>query len=174
MLHSVKSVVLKSVLLGGLLTLGGTGVQAVEVGQAAPAFSLPRQGGGSLSLADLKGKVVYLDFWASWCGPCRQSFPWMNDLQSRFGHRGLRVVGINVDNRKADADGFLAQLPADFTVAFDAKGEAPGAYQVKGMPSSYLIGPDGRVIKVHSGFRAEDRKELEAAIEAALKSGGAQ
>ena len=149
-------------------------VHAVEVGQPAPAFTLPQQGGSSLSLSDLKGKVVYLDFWASWCGPCRQSFPWMNELQARYGSRGLKVVGINVDSRKADADGFLGQVPAQFTVAFDGKGDAPGLYKVKGMPSSYLIGPDGRVLKVHSGFRAEDRKELEAAIEAALKSGGAQ
>ncbi|WP_374319202.1 TlpA family protein disulfide reductase [Aquabacterium sp.] len=148
--------------------------QAVEAGQPAPAFVLPQQSGGSLSLADLKGKLVYLDFWASWCGPCRQSFPWMNELQAKYGARGLKVVGINVDSRRADADAFLSQLPAQFAVVFDGKGEAPGAYKIKGMPSSYLIAPDGHVIKVHAGFRAEDRKELEAAIEAALQSGRGQ
>lgn len=147
---------------------------AIEAGQAAPAFSLPKLGGGALALGDLKGQVVYLDFWASWCGPCRQSFPWMNEMQAKYGAKGLKVVGVNLDAKTADAEKFLSQVPAQFAVAFDAKGETPGKYAVQGMPTSMLIGADGRVLQVHSGFRADERKDLEAAIESALKSAGAK
>lgn len=147
---------------------------AIEAGQAAPAFSLPKLGGGALALGELKGQVVYLDFWASWCGPCRQSFPWMNEMQAKYGAKGLKVVGVNLDAKTADAEKFLSQVPAQFAVAFDAKGETPGKYAIQGMPTSMLIGADGRVLQVHSGFRADERKDLEAAIESALKSAGAK
>lgn len=158
--------------LGFTLLAATPGARAIEAGQPAPAFSLPKQGGGALSLADLKGQVVYLDFWASWCGPCRQSFPWMNEMQAKYGGKGFKVVGVNLDAKTGDAEKFLSQVPAQFAVAFDAKGETPGKYAIQGMPTSMLIGADGKVVRVHSGFRADDRKDLEAAIELALKAGG--
>lgn len=141
---------------------------ALGVDQAAPSFSLPMQGGGNASLAGMAGHMVYLDFWASWCGPCRQSFPWMNQLQSKYAARGLRVLAVNVDAKQSDAESFLAQVPAQFSVAFDPKGQAPGLYQVKGMPTSFLISPDGKVLMIHQSFKDGDRKDLEAGIEAAL------
>jgi thiol-disulfide isomerase/thioredoxin len=141
---------------------------AVEAGAPAPEFTLSGSR-GTVNLAALKGKVVYLDFWASWCGPCRQSFPWMNDMQAKYGAKGLQVVGVNLDAKRADADKFLAEVPANFTLAFDAQGETPRRYAIKGMPTSLLIGPDGKVIQVHAGFREEERKQLEDAIAAALK-----
>jgi cytochrome c biogenesis protein CcmG/thiol:disulfide interchange protein DsbE len=146
---------------------------ALEPGQAAPAFSLPQAGAGQQTLADLKGQVIYLDFWASWCGPCRQSFPWMNEMQAKYGNKGFKVLAINVDAKTADAEQFLAQTPARFAVAFDAKGETPGRYAIKGMPSSVLIGADGKVISVHAGFKQGDREELEKQIAAALGNGSA-
>jgi thiol-disulfide isomerase/thioredoxin len=147
--------------------LCSTGSWALEPGQAAPALELSGVG-APVSLAQLKGKVVYVDFWASWCGPCKQSFPWLNDMQAKYAGRGLQIVGVNVDAKRADADKFLAEVPANFRVAFDAQGDTPKRYQIKGMPSSVLVGPDGKVIKVHTGFRADERKELEDAIVAAL------
>jgi len=146
--------------------------QALESGQSVPAFSLAKQGGGALTAADLKGSVVYLDFWASWCGPCKHSFPWMNEMQAKYGSQGFKIVAINLDQNTADAENFLKSTPASFTVAFDAKGESAGKFQVKGMPSSYLLTPNGSVIKVHAGFKPEERAELEAAIQAALKGAG--
>ena len=77
--------------------------RAVEGGQVAPEFELPGRA-GTLKLSDYKGKLVYLDFWASWCGPCKQSFPWMNDMQARYGDKGLRIVGVNVDKKQDDAN----------------------------------------------------------------------
>lgn len=143
-------------------------VPAVGIDQPAPAFSLPRQGGGSASPADFSGHLLYLDFWASWCGPCRESFPWMNEIQAKYAGRGLRVLAVNVDAKQSDAEGFLAQIPARFTVAFDSKGQVPALYQLKGMPTSFLIAPDGKVLMVHQSFRDGDRKALEADIESAL------
>jgi thiol-disulfide isomerase/thioredoxin len=130
-------------------------------------FELPGQN-GKVSLREHAGRVVYVDFWASWCGPCKQSFPFMNDLQKKYSAAGLRIIAINVDKEKDDAQKFLSKNPTQFMLAFDAEGTVPTQYQVKGMPSSYLIGRDGKLIYVHKGFKAQDQAEIEAKIRAAL------
>jgi thiol-disulfide isomerase/thioredoxin len=150
-----------------LSALLGTTAHAVENGQAAPEFDLPGHQ-GSVKLSAFKGKTVYLDFWASWCGPCRQSFPWMNEMQSRYGSKGLRVIGVNVDQKTDDAKTFLKDTPANFDIVFDANGSTPRSYAVRGMPTSMLIGPGGKVLSVHSGFKKEQRDELERQIKLAL------
>lgn len=147
--------------------LGAPPAFAVEPGQPAPALRLDLPGGAA-TLAELKGKVVYLDFWASYCGPCRKSFPWMNEMQARYGAKGFQVVGVNLDTTRADAERFLAQVPAQFAIAYDPRQESPQRYAIKGMPTSVLIGADGKVIRLHAGFRDEQRSELEAAITQAL------
>jgi len=142
-------------------------VFAQEVGKSAPSFDVPGAS-ANVRLADLKGKVVYVDFWASWCSPCKQSFPWMNDMQAKYGARGLQIVGITVDRKREDAEKFLASTPARFMVGFDTTGKVAEAYKPKGMPTSYLIGADGVVRAMHVGFKDSDRAELEREIEAAL------
>jgi thiol-disulfide isomerase/thioredoxin len=154
-------------LLGLFWVFAAPAALALDVGQSAPAVELPGLP-AAVKLADLQGKLVYLDFWASWCGPCKQSFPWMNEMQARYGARGLKVVAINLDARREDADKFLAEVPARFVVAFDAKGDSARRYAIKGMPTSVLIGPAGQVLAIHNGFRDSQRGELEAAIVAAL------
>ena len=156
-----------SVVAACLGLLLATPALAIDAGQAAPDIELAN-GTAKQKLSGLKGKVVYVDFWASWCGPCRQSFPWMNEMQSKYGAQGLQIVGVNLDAKQADADQFLASLPARFTVAFDAKGESAKRFEVKGMPTSVLIGADGKVLAVHQGFKDEDRKVLEAKFASAL------
>jgi cytochrome c biogenesis protein CcmG, thiol:disulfide interchange protein DsbE len=141
---------------------------AVSPGDVAPSFDLPGTA-QPVRLADLKGKYVYVDFWASWCGPCRQSFPWLNEMQAKYGAQGLTVVGINVDTKREDALAFLKEVPANFRLAFDPSGASPKAYKIKGMPSSILVGPDGKVIFHHAGFRPENRAELEEKIRKALR-----
>ncbi|MBL8289680.1 MAG: TlpA family protein disulfide reductase [Rubrivivax sp.] len=144
---------------------------AVAVGQPAPAFTLAGLE-GSVALEALRGKVVLLDFWASWCAPCRLSFPWMSAMQARHGAAGLRVVAVNVDRQRAAADAFLRamqpQMGAPLTIAFDPAGETPERYGAKAMPTSVLIGADGRVLLHHAGFRDDDKPVLEAAVVAAL------
>lgn len=150
-----------------LVTLTAPIAWSLETGAPAPELNLPGLKDG-VNLAGLKGKVVYVDFWASWCGPCKQSFPFMNELQSKYGAKGFEVVAVNLDAKRDDADKFLAEVPARFTVAFDAKGESAKRFDVKGMPSSYLIGRDGKVVALHKGFREEDRTNLDAGIAQAL------
>lgn len=139
---------------------------AVGAGEPAPSFALPTAAGDTVALEKLKGRVVYVDFWASWCGPCRRSFPWMNEMQQKYGAAGFTVVGVNVDKRRPDAERFLQQTPAAFTVVYDPAGKTPEAYAVKGMPSSYLVDAAGKVVAVESGFRDEQKTEFEARIRA--------
>lgn len=144
-----------------------TSAIALDKGSNAPAFDL-KGVEGNINLAKYQGKLVYLDFWASWCGPCRQSFPWMNELQSRYGAQGLQIIGVNLDQKNEDARQFLTTTPARFVVAFDPAGATPRSYGVKGMPSSVLIGPDGKIIFEHAGFKEADRAVLEEKIKSSL------
>lgn len=141
---------------------------ALEKGAVAPDFDLP-EADANVGLAQYRGKVVYLDFWASWCGPCKQSFPWMNAMQSKYGTQGLQVVSVNVDAKRDAAAKFLVANPASFVVAFDPQGRTPGLYAVKAMPSSYLIGRDGRITLLHRGFAPEDGAALEQEIRLTLE-----
>lgn len=136
---------------------------AVYAAQPAPNFKLPTFK-SEISLSSYRGKVVYVDFWASWCEPCRKSFPWMNELQARYGN-DLKVIAINLDQKRGDAVGFLKKLQPKFAVAFDPAGKTAEAYQVKGMPSSYLIDQRGRIVSSHIGFRGSDKEKLESHIE---------
>lgn len=141
--------------------------RAVEAGDSAPDVALPGSSVGA-RLSELRGRWVYLDFWASWCAPCLQSFPWMAQLQQKYAAAGLLVLAVNVDAQRADADAFLARHPAGFALAFDAQGDAARRFAIRGMPSSVLIDPLGRVRWVHRGFRADDAALLDARIAQAL------
>lgn len=152
--------------MGLSLLAASVSAQALEVGQAVPAVNVMSLSGGEQAL-NPTAKVTYVDFWASWCGPCKQSFPWMNDMQAKYGKKGLEILAVNVDAKASDAEKFLASNPAQFKVVQDIKGAAAKAYGVKGMPSSYLI-VQGKVIATHQGFKETDREELEKAIQGAL------
>jgi cytochrome c biogenesis protein CcmG/thiol:disulfide interchange protein DsbE len=115
-----------------------------------------------------RGRVVWLDFWAYWCGPCRLSFPWMDAMQSRFGAHGLQVLAVNLDATPEPARRFLAEHPASFAVGFDPSGDTARRFSVKAMPTPVLIGADGRVLATHAGLRDADRDALEATIRDAL------
>jgi thiol-disulfide isomerase/thioredoxin len=162
--------IMRGFLLAILLCAGfSSTASAVEKGDKAPGFELTGQQ-GQVRLSDAAGSVVYVDFWASWCGPCRQSFPWMNQLQEKYRAKGLKVIAINVDARNDDARKFLVQNPAAFTVAFDSKGATPASYGVKGMPTSFLVGRDGKVLFRHQGFNLAEKDKIENDIKAALEA----
>ncbi len=119
-----------------------------------------------LDLAQFRGRVVYLDFWASWCAPCRQSFPWMNRLQGELGRDGLVVIAVNVDRERADADRFLHEHAAQFRIVYDPDGLLPEKFGVRGMPTSFLIDRSGHVQARHEGFLVRDREALRQQVRA--------
>jgi thiol-disulfide isomerase/thioredoxin len=134
---------------------------SVASGEAAPACSAPLlDSGRTTNLADYRGKVVYLDFWASWCAPCRESFPFMNELQGDLADKGLQIVAVSVDKTADEAQRFLARYPAKFTIVLDTKGACPAAFRLEGMPSSYIIDRTGAVRAIRVGFRDSDRAEI--------------
>jgi thiol-disulfide isomerase/thioredoxin len=117
-----------------------------------------------LDLTWYRGKVVYLDFWASWCGPCKQSFPWMQAMKDTYGPQGLAVIAIDLDMDRADADKFLDRFRPTFDVRFDPKGELASFYRVQAMPSSVLIDRHGVTRFAHEGFRSIDAAAYEAQV----------
>lgn len=110
------------------------------------------------------GRVVYLDFWASWCAPCRQSFPWMEMMKNAYEAQGLEIVAVNLDADRADADKFLKILHPTFSVRFDPTGKLAESYKVQGMPSSVLIDRHGVVRFTHVGFKTIDGPAYEAQV----------
>jgi thiol-disulfide isomerase/thioredoxin len=144
---------------------------AVDVGAPAPDLAIQHLGdpARSLTLASLKGSVVYVDFWASWCVPCRLSMPALDALYRRNRERGFAVVGVNKDVSAADARRFLERVPVTFSLGADVEDAAARAFDVKAMPSGYLIDRKGIVRNVHRGFPPEAAAELEREIENLLK-----
>ena len=143
---------------------------SLAAGDAAPACSAQLlDGTRTVSLAEYRGKVVYLDFWASWCAPCRESFPFMNELQRELADKGLQIVAVSVDKTAEDAKRFLARYPASFTTALDAAASCPTAFRLEGMPSSYVIDRSGAVRAVHTGFHNSDRDEIRRQLVDALQ-----
>lgn len=159
----------KKILLALLLTAFSLNLHAaLKVGETFPdlsSFGLE----GKLP-AELKGKVVIVDFWASWCGPCKQSFPAMNELQKQFGGSGLIIIAVNEDEENSDMQSFLKENPATFTVVRDARQKLVATAGIQTMPSSFVLDGAGKIRFVHNGFHgAETRKEYEQQITTLLK-----
>ena len=138
-------------------------VAVVLLATAPRAPAAPPQG-----LEPVEGKVIWVDFWASWCVPCRRSFPWLNAMQEKYGPDGLQIIGVNLDKDRALADRFLADVPAEFGLRFDPAGGLATEFGVQAMPSSYLLDHSGRVLATHFGFTTADTANYEQAIRAAL------
>jgi thiol-disulfide isomerase/thioredoxin len=134
----------------------------------APEINLPGEQ-GEVRLTDYEGKVVYLDFWASWCIPCKKSFPWMAKIKKKYSVQGFEVIAVNLDKDKKLADEFLKMMNINFVIAFDDSGKSASDYDLQGMPVSYLIGRDSKVHASHLGFREQDKVKLEQAIQTLLK-----
>lgn len=115
-------------------------------------------------LKDLRGQTVLVDFWASWCGPCRRSFPWMNGILGKYGERSFTIVAVNVDKSRSDAEKFLTETPARFDIVYDPGGEIARAFDVQTMPSSYLLNTEGEIVEVHRGFLSAKSDSYELSI----------
>lgn len=120
-------------------------------------------------IKNYEGKVVYLDFWASWCAPCRKSFPWMNELKSKFDSDQFVVVSVNLDADEKLAEKFLSQTPANFPIIYDPKGDLASELKLKGMPSSFLINAEGKIMSAHMGFTEKKKLRYEQEIRELLR-----
>lgn len=141
-------------------------LQAADA-EPAPHFKLPSFK-ATIDLNQYRGRLVYVDFWASWCVPCRKSFPWMTELQKKYGSK-LKVIAINLDKERDDAITFLKETKPRFSIAFDPDAKVADQYEVQGMPSSYLIDPQGNIVSSHIGFRNGDQVEVEAKIDTLIQ-----
>lgn len=145
------------------------GALAAETASPAPDCALTPPGSEpAYGLQRLRGKVVYVDFWASWCGPCAQSFPFLNTLDRDYRDQGLHVVGVNLDENPAEAQEFLARHPARFSVATGSNVACAEAFGVKAMPSSYLVDRKGVVRHEHLGFRPGETGEIRELVQRLL------
>ncbi len=160
---------LKMTLVAVLLAVSALPALASSALETAPDFQLVTVD-GTASLNQYRGKIVYLDFWASWCGPCIDSFPWMDAMQKKYADQGVVFLAINLDEKRKDADRFLAANPVSFTVAFDGKGDVAKKYQLMGMPSAYIIGRDGKIRYTHIGFNKGDAAEYESHLKDLLST----
>jgi len=140
---------------------------ALFAGRGSAAAETPTPGWPLLK--GYAGKVVLVDFWASWCGPCLRSFPWMNELQQRHAGEGFVIVAVNLDQERALADAFLQKLPPKFRIEYDAAGSIAKQFDVQAMPTSFLVDRRGRVRIRHAGFRDAQRAEREHQIQQLLK-----
>ena len=116
------------------------------------------------TLERLKGNVIYVDFWASWCVPCRKSFPWMNEIQAKYKDKSFKILSINLDSDKELATKFLQEVKADFLINYDPNGDLANKFNLKGMPSSFLINKQGEIVSAHVGFTASKKHKYEQQI----------
>lgn len=146
--------------------------RALVPGDTPPAIDMPDQTDKKVNLSALKGKVVVIDFWASWCGPCRQEMPVLEELYKKYATQGLVIIGINIDSNSKKMDNFLKGTPVTFRIVHDRKLAVASKYEPETMPSSYFIGRDGKIRYVHEGFRKKDAGDLEERIKALLAETG--
>ncbi len=152
------------------LQLAVPAVNALDIGASAPVFTLPMLDNKekNVSLSSFRGEVIYLDFWASWCAPCRTSFPLLNAFLQKKQAEGFRIIAVNVDENEAAAKKFLQDYPVDFTVLQDSGWHWVETYDVDSMPTSFLIDRKGVIRYRHSGFTSADMAKIENKINALL------
>ena len=159
-----------SVLSLGAHAAGKNNVVTVNPPVPAPDWTLPaiQNADGNLSMSDFRGRITYVDFWASWCGPCRLSLPALNSLNAEFSGEPVQFLAISIDVVEEDAWDFLARYSVDYPVVIDTKGDIARSFAVDGMPSGYLLDAEGRVREIHIGFRRGDELKLAESIKKML------
>ena len=166
----IKAITMKRYFVALLLGLSLSNAHAVKQGDALPACVLDAllDKNQHFDLQALRGKVMYVDFWASWCAPCAKSFPFLNALQEKYADKGLQVLAINMDEQPAASLDFLKQHPAQFSLASDLLGQCAENFAVEAMPSSYIVDKKGIVRHVHVGFRPDEAEPLHGLLEKLL------
>ncbi len=155
-------------LLTGLLALSWPAL-ATNGAPPAPEFRLANRAGGELSLSGLRGQVVMINFWASWCAPCRQEFPALDEIYRKYKPMGFAIVGINVESEKADAERFLGMRPVTFPILFDPDNRVSASYGVSAMPTTVLVDRQGRLRWQHRAYKPGDEAKYIEQIRAMLR-----
>ncbi|MGB5102176.1 MAG: TlpA disulfide reductase family protein [Steroidobacteraceae bacterium] len=137
--------------------------------QPAPDFALPAREGAAVRLSELKGQVVMINFWATWCGPCRQEMPLLQQLQSKYEPLGFTLLGVNVENDSAAAQAWLKGMPVTFPILFDRENEVAERFGVQGMPSTVFVDRAGNVRHVHRGYKPGDEAKYADVIRSLVK-----
>jgi len=138
-------------------------------GQPAPDFALKSSSGQNLRLSEYRGDVVMVNFWATWCGPCRQEMPLLDELYSRYERVGFSLLGVNIDDDSRKAMNMVAELGVNFPVLFDARKEVSKLYQVDAMPVTVIIDREGNVRHVHQGYKPGYEEEYLNEIRSLLR-----
>ena len=148
---------LPGLLLAGFIVLSTPfAAIAAEVGKPAPDFTLKSLGGQNLKLSEMTGSVVLINFWASWCGPCREEMPLLNSLHKKYEPLGFKVLGVNVEQDVKGAKGFLTNFPVDFPVLLDSDNRVSEQYKVIAMPTTVVVDRDGNMRFLHQGYKSGD------------------
>ncbi|RBW49889.1 TlpA family protein disulfide reductase [Marinobacter sp. F3R11] len=155
----VTSIVLALALTGAVST-----VQADAINVPAPDFTLESRSGDNVRLEDHRGEVVMLNFWASWCGPCRQEMPLMDDIYSRYQDLGFTILAVNVDENRDEALRFLDKVPVSYPVLYDPESSVSELYEVPAMPTTVMIDRDGKARYIHYGYKPGYEDDYEAQI----------
>ncbi len=147
-----------------------SGTATAEIGQgAAPDFTLKSDSGSNLKLSELRGEVVMINFWASWCGPCRQEMPLLEELYARYQPLGFTILGVNIEEDSSKAQKLLEDISVSFPVLFDTRNEVSRLYDVSAMPSTVLLDRDGNIRYLHRGYKPGYEDQYQEQIRALLK-----
>jgi len=167
--HSLMKAFACSIIAGISLIFAASTIAADT---AAPDFTLPAKTGAAVQLSKYKGSVVMLNFWASWCGPCRTEMPLMDQIYKKYAAAGFVLLGVNVDTDSTDAQKFLSQVPVSFPIAYDRDNKVSKMYDVAAMPSTVFIDRKGRVRQLHRGYKPGDENEYLSEIRSLIREPG--
>ena len=161
-------------MINRILALAGTCLLAFpsfadELSGSAPDFDLMSRDGDSVSLSDLSGQVVMINFWATWCGPCREEMPHLEALYQRYSDLGFVLLGINVEEDSSGADDFLAETPVSFPILFDPASKVSELYEVVAMPSTVLVDRSGGLRFIHHGYKPGYEDDYQSQIRALIR-----
>ncbi|MFT5276720.1 MAG: peroxiredoxin [Glaciecola sp.] len=163
-----KSLVIGTAALS-LCISSASAVAKPVTGKKSPDFTLASRDGGNMQLSEQRGNIVLVNFWASWCGPCREELPAFEDLYQEYQDMGVEILAVNVDDEAEKANVLLQDIKVSFPVLFDTSGDVSKLYDVNAMPTTVLVDRDGNVRLVHPGYRKGDEKKYEKAIKMLMR-----
>ena len=165
------NIALRSLCLAALAALPAfsSSVDTLRAGAPAPAFQLGSNGGKQVSLDSLKGKIVLVNFWASWCGPCRKEMPVLEQLNRQYHNKGVSLLGVNVEPDSSAATDWLKATPVSFPILFDVDSKVSKLYQVEGMPNTVILDRKGNVRYIHRGYQPGAENEYLDQIRALIR-----